>query len=156
MAPRLSHERWLTEAADHLLKMGIDAGFDMVPQLTRDADDTIQWAQFIQIMKDLYKHDDQVEVRSNYMIFKAGEHPTLPFEGHKFLRFSSKISGSIAASSGVERYIQTVTRSARIAFGSRVQPWNEGRDDHGHYDWARVHESVRSYEQVCSPYSVHC
>ncbi|KAK0609069.1 SET domain-containing protein 5 [Lasiodiplodia hormozganensis] len=109
--------------------MGIDAGFDM----------------------DHYKDDVQVEVKPNYIEFKAGEHPLLPFEGHKFLRFSSKISGSIASTTGVESYINTVTRIAKVHFGSRVQPWNECFDQYGEYDWDEVNESMRSYEEPDEP-----
>ena len=128
--------------------MGIDAGFDMNPPLSRGVIDKHNWDTFIGFVKEHYKDDDQVEIKPNYINFKAGEHPKLPFEGHKFLRFSSKVSGSIARSSGVERYIDTVTRIAQAHFGSRVQYWNEGSDQHGVYDWNRVNESVRSYEQV--------
>jgi hypothetical protein len=56
-----------------------------------------------------------VEVKPSYIEFK---HPLLPFECHKFLRFSSKISGS--HSKGVEKSIDTVTRVAKTQFGSRV------------------------------------
>ena len=57
------------------------------------------------------------------IVFKAGEHPLLPFEGHKFLRFSAKISGSHA--NGVQKYIDTVIQVAQVHFGSRVKAWNE-------------------------------
>lgn len=103
--------------------MGIDAGFDMVPRLSKGAADTQNWKSFIEIIKERYATADRVEVKPNYIEFKAGEYPWLPFEGHKFLRFSSKISGSHAK--GVEDYIDTVTRAAAAIFGSRVQYWNE-------------------------------
>jgi hypothetical protein len=45
------------------------------------------------LIKDHYKDDAHVEVKPNYISFKAGEHPTLLCEGHKLLRFSSKVSG---------------------------------------------------------------
>jgi len=101
--------------------MGIDAGFDMVPCLSKGAGDKQNWQSFIKVIKEYYQNDDLVEIESNYLKFKAGEHPRLPFEGHKFLRFSSKISGSHAK--GVEKYIDTVTRVAQVIFGSRVQYW---------------------------------
>lgn len=128
--------------------MGIDAGFDMVPPLSKGIVDRHNWRKFIDFIKEHYNDDAQVEIKPNYINFKAGEHPKLPFEGHKFLRFSSKVSGAIAAASGVERYINTVTRVAQVHFGSRVQYWNEGADQRGSYDWNKVHESIRSYEQV--------
>lgn len=127
--------------------MGIDAGFDMVPRLSRGAVDKQNWQSFIKVIKERYQNDDLVEIKPNYIQFKTGEHPLLPFEGHKFLRFSSKISGSHAK--GVEEYIDTVTRVAKISFGSRVQRWNEAFDVWGFYSWSDVNDSINSYEQVC-------
>ena len=127
--------------------MGIDAGFDMVPCLSKGAVDKQNWRSFIKVIKERYQNDDLVEIKPNYLEFKAGEHPLLPFEGHKFLRFSSKISGSHAK--GVWEYINTVTRVAQVSFGSRVRCWTEAADEWGFYDWDTVHSSIRSYEQVC-------
>ncbi|ROW01302.1 hypothetical protein VMCG_05980 [Cytospora schulzeri] len=131
--------------------MGMDAGFDMVPRLSRGIVDMQNWNSFIDIIKENYKDDPQVEVKPNYIVFKAGEHPMLPFEGHKFLRFSSKISGRIASETRVESYIDAITRAARARFGSRIQYWNEYGDQYGYYDWNEVHESTRSYEQPDEP-----
>jgi hypothetical protein len=128
--------------------MGIDAGFDIVPRLSKGAVDRQNWQSFIKCIKEHYHGDDLVEVKPNYIEFKIGEHPLLPFEGHKFLRFSSKISGRCGK--GVEKYIDTVTRVAKIQFGSRVQVWNEAFDVFGYYDWQEVHDSFHSYEQVCN------
>jgi hypothetical protein len=127
--------------------MGIDAGFDMVPRLSKGAVDRQNWQSFIKTIKEHYQNDDLVEVKPNYIAFKAGEHPLLPFEGHKFLRFSSKISGSHAE--GVEEYIDTVTRVAKVHFGSRVRYWNEAFEEWGFYNWQDVNDSFKSYEQVC-------
>jgi hypothetical protein len=127
--------------------MGIDAGFDMVPRLSKGAVDRQNWQAFIKFIKEHYQNDDLVEVKPNYIVFKAGEHPLLPFEGHKFLRFSSKISGSHAK--GVGKYLDTVTQVARVRFGSRVRGWNEAVGEWGVYNWQEVHDSFRSYEQVC-------
>lgn len=128
--------------------MGIDAGFDMVPRLSRGVVDRQNWDRFIDIVREHYKDDTQVEFKPSHIEFKAGEHPTLPLECHKFLRFSSKISGRIAATTRVEGYIKTVTAIARVIFGSRILYWNECADQRGHYDWHEVYESIRSYEQV--------
>ena len=127
--------------------MGIDAGFDMVPCLSKGAVDKQNWRSFIKFIKERFQNDDLVEIKPNYFEFKAGEHPLLPFEGHKFLRFSSKISGSHAKA--VEDYIDGVTRVAQACFGSRVRCWNEAADKGGFYNWQEVHESIESYEQVC-------
>ena len=126
--------------------MGIDAGFDMVPRLSKGAVDKQNWQSFIKVIKERYQNDDLVEIKPNYLKFKAGEHPLLPFEGHKFLRFSSKVSGSLAK--GVEKYIDTVAQVARVRFGSRVQYWNEAADRWGFYSWQEVNNSIESYKQV--------
>ena len=126
--------------------MGIDAGFDMVPRLSRGAVDKQNWQSFIELIRERYQNDGLVETKPNYLEFNAGEHPRLPFEGHKFLRFSSKVSGSHAK--GVEKYIDTVTEVARVNFGSRIQYWNEAADRWGFYGWQEVNDSLQSYEQV--------
>ncbi|ESZ94009.1 hypothetical protein SBOR_5587 [Sclerotinia borealis F-4128] len=125
--------------------MGIDAGFDMVPRLSESAVDRKSWQFLIELIKKQYESDGLVEVRHNYIVFKAGEHPRLPFEGHKLLRFSSKISGRCAG--GVKDYIDTVTQVAKLLFGSRVRKWSENFDETEFYNWQVVHESFRSYEQ---------
>lgn len=127
--------------------MGIDAGFDMVPPLSKGAVDRQNWQSFIEFIKGSYKNDDLVEVKPNYIVFKVGEHPMLPFEGYKFLRFSSKVSGSHAK--GADEYIDAVTRAAVVRFGSRVRAWHEAANVWGVYDWSEVNDSFRSYEQVC-------
>ena len=127
--------------------MGVDAGFDMVPCLSKGAVDRQNWQSFIKIIKESFHNDDLVEIKPNYLEFKAGEHPLLPFEGHKFLRFSSNISANNAK--GVTEYIDTVTRVARVCFGSRIRYWNEAADEWGFYNWEEVYTSIKSYEQVC-------
>ncbi|KAK6608606.1 set domain-containing protein 5 [Botrytis cinerea] len=127
--------------------MGVDAGFDIVPRLSKGIVDRQKWGRFIDFIKEYYKDDSQVEIKPNYIDFKAGEHPKLPFEGHKCLRFSSKVLGSIAEETKAERYINTVTRIAQELFGSRIRCWHEGADQFGVYNWTEVHESIRPYEQ---------
>ena len=127
--------------------MGVDAGFDMVPRLSKGAVDKQKWQSFIEVIKERYQNDDLVEIKPNYLQFKSSEHPLLPFEDHKLLRFSSKISGSHAQ--GVVKYINAVTRIAQDSFGSRVRCWDEARDVWGFYSWREVHDSTKSYEQVC-------
>jgi hypothetical protein len=127
--------------------MGVDAGFDMVPRLSKGLVDRQNWQSFIESIKELYQNDDLVEAKSNYILFKKGEHPLLPFEGHKFLRFSSKISGSHAE--GVEEYLDAVTQVARVHFGTRVRAWSEAANELGFYDWQAVNDSFKSYKQVC-------
>ena len=81
--------------------------------------DKQNWQWFIELIKARYQHDSLVETKPNYLEFNAGEHPRLPFEGHEFLRFSSKVSGSHAK--GVEKYLDTVTEIAQANFGSRIK-----------------------------------
>ena len=144
--PPLSNPRALILLLPQLASMGIDAGFDMVPRLSKGAVDRENWQSFIKAIKERYQNDDLVEIKPNYLEFKAGEHPLLPLEGHKFLRFSSKISGSHAK--GVEKYIDTVTRVAQLSFGSRVRYWNQAGNEWGFYNWEEVLASIESYEQV--------
>ncbi len=126
--------------------MGIDAGFDMVPRLTEGAADKNNWASFIKAVKEYFKEDDQVEFKANYIEFKIGEHPQLPLEGHKFLRFSSKVSGSHAK--GVQNYINVVIQIATEHFASQVRYWYDAIEA-GFYSWFEVNESFKTYEQVC-------
>ncbi|KAH8197076.1 hypothetical protein TruAng_008746 [Truncatella angustata] len=130
--------------------MGIDAGFDMVPRLSRGTEDCLKWNNFIDLVKQFYDADEQVEIGTHAIKFKAGEHPSLPVEGHKFLRFSSKVSGRIARETGVEAFIQKVTIMAKASFGARIQFWDESDDQLGFYDWTSVHASIKSYMQGTS------
>lgn len=124
--------------------MGADAGFDMVPRLSRGAEDVKKWKDFLNNVLITYKNDAQVKIQHGYIEFEAGEHPKIPFEGHKFLRFSSKVTGAIAGRTGVWDYITSVSLMAKLVFGSRVRSWSEL----GFYDWRDVHESNASYSKV--------
>lgn len=126
--------------------MGIDAGFDMVPRLSKGAVDQHNWQSFMKVIKERYQDDDLVDIKPNYLQFRVGEQPMLPIEGHKFLRFSSKISGNHAKA--VEKYLDTVTMVAQLTFGSRFRCWNEAADEQGFHDWQEVHTSTESYEQI--------
>ncbi|KAI0889042.1 SET domain-containing protein [Annulohypoxylon maeteangense] len=137
---------WAPRAA-----MGIDAGFDMVPRLSNDTGDIEKWARFIDQIRDTYRGDAQVLIKPCCITFEAGEHPRLPFEGHKFLRFSSKVSGRTAEATGVRKYIREVTVIAKAHFGSRIRNWDEGIDRFGVYRWDVVHESMASYEKPADP-----
>jgi hypothetical protein len=87
--------------------MGLDAGFDMVPRLSEDSFDQQTWKSFIDFIKELYKNDKLVEVQPTIICFRIDEGASLPIEGHKCLRFSSKISG--IHSLGVQNYLDKVT-----------------------------------------------
>ncbi|CAG1959692.1 unnamed protein product [Fusarium graminearum] len=129
--------------------MGIDAGFNMVPQLSRTEADHKAWDIFINMVKERYRTDERMKVNSNYIFFNAGEGPILPFEGFKFMRFSSnKVSGSTATTTGVWDIIKAVTRIAKSIFGSRVYYWSEVADNYGYYKWDEVHASIESYDKI--------
>ncbi|CEI41784.1 hypothetical protein FVEN_g3769 [Fusarium venenatum] len=128
--------------------MGIDAGFDMVPQLSRTEADRKAWDVFINKVKEEYGTDERLQIKPNYLLFNAGEGPILPLDGFKFKRFSSKVSGGIVATSGVWDIIDNVSRIAKSIFGSRVRYWSEASDESGYYDWEQVYASIDSYEQV--------
>ena len=81
----------------------MNAGFDMVPALSDNDTDQQKWRNFLDAIRRHYHDDDTLAAQANYIEFKAGEHSLLPFEGHKFLRFSSKVSGRHAGN--VEIYI---------------------------------------------------
>ena len=130
--------------------MGFDCGFDMVPRLTESDSDKKRWLAVIDELKEVYKEDPVFQVQPRVVEFHVGEHPLLPSEGHKFLRFSSKVSGSLTAAA--EPYIRQVYRLARKTFGQQVRFWHELNDDFGYYEWDVVRDSHRSYyNSVCLP-----
>jgi hypothetical protein len=127
--------------------MGIDMGFDRIPRLEKTCDDDLEhWSRFMSEVAAKYENDRSFDMgQSGYVEFCVGEHPMLPYEGHNFLRFSSKISGSHG--SNVEEYIRGVFRLAKAQFGERVRLWHESFEDslEGTYDWDEVNESIRSF-----------
>ena len=123
--------------------MGFDCGFDMVPRLNESKSDKDRWLSFIDLLKKLYNEDPVFQVQPRVITFQVGEYPRLPLEGHKFLRFSSKVSGSLTAAA--EPYIRQVYRVAREIFGQQVQFWHELHDNYGYYDWEAVNKSLKSY-----------
>jgi len=116
---------------------------DMVPRLTESDSDKNRWLAFIDEVKEVYNEEAVVQVQTCVVTFKVGEHPQLPLEGHKFLRFSSKVSEP--RTEAAEPYIRRVYRIAREIFGQRVQFWHELYDNYGHYEWDAVNESIDCY-----------
>jgi len=108
--------------------------------------DKYNWSNFLRAIQEYYKDDQVVEIKTNYLEFAIGEHPLLPFEGHKLLRFSSKISGQHR--NNVMEYIRTVINIAEVLFGPRIKPWHEGSDMNRIYLWTEVNESIKSYNTV--------
>ncbi|RYP34254.1 hypothetical protein DL767_004377 [Monosporascus sp. MG133] len=103
------------------------------------------------IIKQRYEDDQRVEATKNYLWFKAGgEYAKVPFEGHKFRRFSSNLSGrnsTEAEQRAAEEYTKTIYRIAHDNFGDRVRPWTAGDGQAGLYDWPEVDKSIRSYDE---------
>ncbi|RYP47922.1 hypothetical protein DL768_006077 [Monosporascus sp. mg162] len=135
--------------------MAVDCGFDMVPPLSGSIKDKKRWTWFTMIIKQRYGDDQRVEATKNYLWFKAGgEYAKVPFEGHKFRRFSSNLSGrnsTKAEQRAVEEYMNTIYRIAHDNFGDRVRPWTGGDDQAGLYDWPEVDKSIRSYDEMQQP-----
>jgi hypothetical protein len=129
------------------LAMGIDMGFDMIPRLEKTREDDLdRWSRFMSDIEEQYEDDSSVDMSHPcYVEFRVAEHPMLPYEGHKFLRFSSKISGRQAFAA--EEYIREVFRLARARFGERVRLWHDCKDEsmEGIYEWEEVNESIRSF-----------
>ncbi|KAF9177550.1 hypothetical protein BGZ51_008566 [Haplosporangium sp. Z 767] len=101
--------------------MGIDAGFDLFPPLENNERDQSTWASFIAHIERTFTNDSLVVFLANRIEFEVGEHPTLPYKGHRFRRFSSKVSGRSQAAP----YIRRVYTIAKSHFDNRVHYWSE-------------------------------
>ncbi|TGO92065.1 hypothetical protein BPOR_0011g00160 [Botrytis porri] len=125
--------------------MSLYTGFDLVPRLSERTEDQKSWECFIQAVKERYKNDNLVEITQNCIVVKVDRDLILPFEGHKLLRFCSKIS--VRHAEGVEDYSDTITRIAEESLGSRVRTWEEELGQEGFYRWVDVYDSRKSFEQ---------
>ena len=122
--------------------MGIDIGFDLFPPLEDTEHDQFIWSLFIAHVEMTYLNDSVVVSMANRVEFEVGEHPTLLYTGHRFRRFSSKISGRSQA----EPYIRQVLAIARFHFGRRVHFWSEyGYEDEPQqiYTWTEVRAAAQ-------------
>ncbi|CVK94100.1 uncharacterized protein FMAN_03341 [Fusarium mangiferae] len=122
------------------------SGFDMVPRLSGYEDQEL-WEEFIEHVQTVYKDESTFKIDAYYMVFEEGKQLLLPFEGHKFLRFSSIPDND----SSVEDYIRLVTDIASYYFGSRVRSWQSTRGESGYYSEEEVNDSYRLYEQSDPP-----
>jgi hypothetical protein len=121
--------------------MGFDCGFDIVPRLQDTPNDNAKWKAVMDEVTITFLHDPVVVTKAKYLEFQVGEYPLLPFQGHKLLRFSSKISSE--RTQNAEQYIKAVCRIAKRHLGEQVQFWHEAADNYGHYDWGAVNESFK-------------
>ena len=124
--------------------MGFDCGFDLFPPIQSDSSlDTEKWARFIATVLRHYEPDSdqdyassEVEILHHKGIFDfcVGEHPRLPYDGSKFRRFSSKISGGLTYNA--EPVVRKVARIAKEVFGDRTSFWHETGGGRGSIAWS--------------------
>lgn len=118
-------ERMINKVLKKASNMGIDAGFDLyLPVKLDDEKDKENWLKFVTLVEQKYQGDADVVKEGDSLVFKVGEHPSLPFDGKHFRRFSSKVSRSLVA----EEYIKQVTSIGRKIFRKRVYYWSEYGD----------------------------
>ncbi|KAJ7720855.1 hypothetical protein DFH07DRAFT_304214 [Mycena maculata] len=129
--------------------MGVDRGFDLYPPLENTDADNEKWARFLDAVITHYEGENDPNLTfdsSRNIVFTQGEHPALQRKGHRFRRFSSKVTGSHAGN--VEEYLATVQKIAKRYFGDRVCPWNEYLDTFderswGYYKWNEVYAAAK-------------
>lgn len=150
--------------------MGFGCGFDIFPRL--DAANEAEKRAYQEFLDDIvniyifayekdgirkdgkvleFPEDSGGLPSKGYIQFMVGECPSMPANPERcdyFLRFSSKISGSVTACA--EPYIRGVYRIAKKHFGDRVRGWHEmnemaedPREWNGYYDWSEVREADR-------------
>ena len=125
-------------------KMGFDCGFDIYPALEPTSLNKEKYELFLREVLRTYEGGDEAE-RCNsivrvvptssgaYVEFMVGEHPIIPYSCEHFLRFSSKVSGSLTAAA--EPYIKGVYKIAKKWLGDRVQFWHELNETDDHRQW---------------------
>ncbi|KAL7580955.1 hypothetical protein ACA910_005771 [Epithemia clementina (nom. ined.)] len=118
--------------------MGIDVGFDFYPPLDDKEDDHDSWSSFFSLVSTSFEDDPDVDISDDGdLVFKVAEHPSLPRQGHRFRRFSSKVTGRQGAAA--EFYIQQVASMAKRRFGNRIYCWSEYGDwPNMKYSWTDV------------------
>lgn len=85
-----------------------------------------------------------INLKWSEIAFTQGEHPSLALDGHRFRRFSSKISGS--HSGNVTKYLNEIEIIAKRHFGERVHHWSDLDDDKWEnirYGWDEVYAAKK-------------
>lgn len=131
------------------IDLGLVMGFELVPPLTTREEDKFRWQEFLSDFKQMHLRDPRVEWKDNYILFKFGERPMLPYEGHKFLRFSSEGHEAIA-----DKYVQNLHWFAKRHFGDRARFWDEMAGQSAHYPMDKVRKSWKSYKKVRRQHNV--
>jgi hypothetical protein len=121
---------------------GIDAGFDLYPPFNQDDESNrVVWAAFLITVQLEYGDHPELVWKEGEMVFEVGEHPSLPVDGTKFRRFSSKVTGR--GGHEVEVIIKRVAAMAQRHFGNRVYYWSEYGDfPNTKYNWNDVHAAA--------------
>lgn len=143
--------------------MGFDRGFDISPRLESNPENKALYANFIKETIDTYGNDfddhsrrkdkdllqlvrdpETFEHDKNFIRCTVGEYPgnpTSPDHCEYFLRFTSKVSGSISRPS--EKYNIEVCKIAKKWFREdRMKPWHELAEDYGSYDWQELSDAT--------------
>lgn len=129
--------------------MDYEAGFDMVPPLTKEPRDQEKWEILIDIVQSIVWYKEIMLFKSNYIEFNIGDHPKIPFEGHKFLSFRSKISNIDPGQT--KDMIEEIWVYAMVVFDSRARYWSNKLGGSSVYSWQDVHDSETSYDKVSHP-----
>ncbi|KAL7782158.1 hypothetical protein V8C43DRAFT_296641 [Trichoderma afarasin] len=154
--------------------MGFDCGFDIFPRLEVNDENKKVYQQFldeiIEKYKDVYDEkgrredgkildlpDSSKYSGRNLIHLAIGECPHMPSSAeccNYFLRFSSKVSGSLTTAA--EPYIMDVLKIAKKHFGSRVHFWHElnefgnSEQQFGVYSWTEVNDTERELRELGS------
>jgi hypothetical protein len=132
------------------------AGFDIVPRLTTSAFDRGRWRSFIEAVKRHYRLADEKDLltmTTQTIEFQIGDkqHLVLPIQGHKFLRFCSRLcpdESGLGVGLDFEKIGEIRKTVAKIAvkhFHGRIICWNGSVGTKGNYSWEEVYETWRSY-----------
>ncbi|KAL7939598.1 hypothetical protein V8C35DRAFT_287110 [Trichoderma chlorosporum] len=154
--------------------MGFDCGFDISPRLEVNDENKRVYQQFlneiIEKYKDVYDEEGRQEdgkildlpnsskhSNKNIIRFMIGECPHMPSSPERcnyFLRFSSKVSGSLTVAA--KPYIMDVLKIAKKYFGSRVHFWHELNESgdlaqqFGVYGWNEVNDAEKELRELGS------
>ncbi|PNP58593.1 hypothetical protein THARTR1_01609 [Trichoderma harzianum] len=154
--------------------MGYDCGFDIFPRLEANDENKKAYQQFldeiIEKYKDVYDEKGRREdgkildlpssskySGKNVIRLAIGECPQMPSSAEHcnyFLRFSSKVSGSLTTAA--QPYIMDVLEIARRHFGSKVHFWHEMNEfgepeqQYGVYSWTEVNDAERELRELGS------
>lgn len=136
----------------------VHTGFDMVPPLSKGDADYINWANFLLEVQVHYKDDQELVTHPHYLQFLNRQQAKLPFEAHKFLRFSFTLQTDADREAleffrKASEYVLDLRDIAEKHFDKRrIHYFHEGLDiptaNKGTQQWKDVIKSIISYEQV--------